>query len=447
MSDQTAETAPAEIPADSSVPDAAPTTDGSIQIAPVSTEQSENGKLVGWVASAYGNAKLSARTEKNLRLLERITGDSLTLVFDVLKILGEVTVRCVKRLHRLITESSPPQSPTDNLLSSFSPPSPQDVACVFLEHADNPPPPSPPLSLAPLVEPDERFSSVDKAIADAQYDEALHEMASLPTEGGELAEWHFKVAHRCFELWKQWDVSMPEPKIEEEDYLSQARKRDEKLRGPLEAGCKHIEKALTLDASYPLARLLGRELHSKLAQSGWDWGPKEEGYRHQKRVIELTDALIDYELLDLAQRCALEGRAFGEFFDLVESLFRQGKVTPDIYFYAAMVYEGAVHQAEITTDDERRWPLSTTDQKRAPEFINAALAHLEYCDRHKLEKGMHWHNIMARVLAFKGRFEDATYHFGKFKDLAAREENGNAKIAMFGNPTVRIIKAHLNKKR
>jgi hypothetical protein len=302
-------------------------------------------------------------------------------------------------------------------------------------------------TLPALVEPDERFSSVDQAIASAKYDEALQELVALPIEEGESAEWHFKVAHRYFDLWKRWSAAVPEPKVEEEDFLSRARKRDEMLRGPLEAGCEHVEMAITQDANYPLVRLLGRELYGKLAQSGWDWGPKADGYYHQKRVIELSDTPIDYDTLDLAERCAREAQLFGDFFDLTESLFKDDRIDASEHLYAAMVYEGAVHQVESATDDNRIFPLSVADNRRASEFINAALAHLEYCDRHNLGKGIYWHNIMARVLAFKGRFDDAMYHFRKFKDLAAKEENGDAKIAVFGNPTARIIKAHLNNKR
>lgn len=127
MSDQAAEAAPAEIQAEPSGQDAASATEGSIQIAPLSTAQSDNGKLVGWVASAYGNAKMAVRTEKNLRLFERIIDDSLTLAFDLLKLMGEGTVSGVKRLHRTITEASAPQT-----LNNSSPPVSSDRGGLML---------------------------------------------------------------------------------------------------------------------------------------------------------------------------------------------------------------------------------------------------------------------------------------------------------------------------
>lgn len=184
-----------------------------------------------------------------------------------------------------------------------------------------------------------------------------------------------------------------------------------------------------------MAVVLGRELHSQLAQSCWNWGPKSDGYVHQKRVIELSNKLIDYDTLDLAQRCALEGGMFGDFFDLTEALFKQGKIEPGNHHYAAMVYEGAVHS--------ERWPLSATDRKRIPEFLKAALAHLEYCQRHNQELGPHWHNVMARVLAGRGELDDARYHFQQFKNLAAKEEGGDGMIAVFGNETIQVLNRYI----
>lgn len=166
MSDQTAEAVQTSNLVNAPVMHAAPATDVSAQLAPISKEQSDNGKLVGWVATAYGNARLAARTEKNLRLLERITGDSLTLVFDVLKLMGEVTVSGVKRLHRTIIEASAPQS-----LNNSSPPVSSDGGRLMLPsevaaNGNNHPhgastelsAPQPPINPSPAVSSDGRSS-------------------------------------------------------------------------------------------------------------------------------------------------------------------------------------------------------------------------------------------------------------------------------------------------
>ncbi|WP_395746660.1 hypothetical protein [Prosthecobacter sp.] len=56
------------------------------------------GKLVAWVVSMRG-ARVSARTEKNLRLVERIVDDVLTLTMEVITLLWEATGALVRRGH------------------------------------------------------------------------------------------------------------------------------------------------------------------------------------------------------------------------------------------------------------------------------------------------------------------------------------------------------------
>jgi hypothetical protein len=301
-----------------------------------------------------------------------------------------------------------------------------------------PPPPLPVVpQLPPQPEADPLFLEADTAVSAGQHEAALQMLTDIGDSNGSSTKIEFQLAHRYLALFDLWEPAYPEPDKEAIPEWDERRslmiKREHTLREPLYQGCQHIDELLARESDYPNGRMLGRKLHGALARSCWDWGPKAEGYQHQKRVIELTDALIDYDLLDLAQRCALEGQVFGDFFDLAEALFKQGRITPDNHHYAAMVYEGAVHS--------ERWPISATDRKRAPEFLKAALAHLEYCERHKQELGPHWHNVMARVLAARGQLDDARLHFQRFKDLAAKA--GDGMIAVFGKDTIRVFNHYI----
>lgn len=287
---------------------------------------------------------------------------------------------------------------------------------------------------------DPLFTEADTAMSAGQHETALQMLADIGDSSGSSTKVEFQLAHRYLALFELWTLAYPEPDKEAipewDDRRPLMIEREHTLRKPLYQGCQQVDALLARESDFPNAKILGRKLHGALACSCWDWGPKAEGYQHQKRVIELTDGLIDYDLLDLAQRCALEGQVFGDFFDLAEALFRQGRITPDNHHYAAMVYEGAVHS--------ERWPLSATDRKRAPEFLKAALAHLEYCERNKLEIGPHWHNVMARVLAGRGQLDDARYHFQRFKDLAAKEDSGEGMIMVFGKDTIRVFNHYID---
>lgn len=297
------------------------------------------------------------------------------------------------------------------------------------------PPPLPPeLPTRPKV--DERFAVIDAAVVAGLFEDALGALAGPPPLGGATPDWRFNAAHRCWLLWQRWNSDRPRPDQHAfeniEEWIDACQKRDDPLLKLLQAGCVHVELLLGAQPEYPGARMLARELHSQAAQRA----KGAEGYSHQKRVLELTDGLIEYDAFDLASRCADWGNVFGNFFDDAESLFKAGRISPDNHFTAAMAYEGSIHSEQ--------WPLSAKDRERGDEFLKAALAHLEYCVRYKLETGPHWHNVMARVMAGLGKLDDARFHFQRFKDMMSKEPHGEDKIATFGRITVRVINHYVD---
>lgn len=357
-----------------------------------------------------------------------------TLLGMILKGIGVL----IKELFKMGVEASKRKSRAiyaspEKIPSSPTPPSiPTEEQTTATEEA-----PALQLDYDPL------FEEIDALLNSGQYTEAMQLLDVISQSGQRTANYEVNLAGCYYVLWHGWSESWPEPDEKMFPDLDQKwaekRSRAQALREPLQKGCAEIDAFLSTNQDGEDAITVARLIHGELAKWAWAWRADKEGYMHQRRFIELSPPPIDYDALDLARRLATHSQMFGDYFDLTEKLFVEGRVTPDCHYHAAVSAEGAVN-------DEKH-PLSPTDQQRVPEFLRAALAHLEYMERHHLETGLHWHNAMAQVLASMGDIAEAKRHFQIFKDLASEEEHGEAMLSMFGNPTVKIINHYIDQQR